>query len=85
MTMQEFNYLDGLDKTKILSHDGVLLAKRIEGCIWITLYQIDSFYVEIFYHKTRYFYVSSRTFEDAGGLEPYLSQIDISEIYSVLY
>jgi hypothetical protein len=46
---------------------------------------VNDFYVEIYYHKTRYFYICIRSFEDSSELYPYLQDIDISEIYKVIY
>jgi len=84
MSIQDFNYLNGVEKTEVLSIMGVFLGERNDGCFRITLYQVDNFYVEIYYHTTRYFYICVRSFEDAGELSPYLEDIDISEVYSVL-
>lgn len=84
MNIQDFNYLDGIAKTEVLSIMGVYLAERFEGCFRITLYQVENFYVEIYYHTTRYFYICIRSFEDVGELSPYLQDVDISEAYSVL-
>lgn len=85
MNIHDFNFLDGIAKTEVLSMKGIFLAERYEGCFRITLYQVEDFYVEIYYHTTRYFYICIRSFEDVGELAPYLQHVDISEIYSVLY
>jgi len=85
MNMEDFNFLDAVAKTEVISLEGVFLAERSEGCFRISLYQVDTFYVEIYYHTTRYFYVCIRSFEDQGELSPYLESVDISEIYRVLY
>ncbi len=85
MHIWDFNYMDGMAKTEVLATEGVFLAERNEGCFRITLYQLDEFYVEIYYHTTRYFYISIRSFEEVSELSPYLQDIDISEIYKVIY
>ena len=85
MNIEDFNFLDALAKTEVISMEGIFLAERSEGCFRISLYQLQNFYVEIYYHTTRFFYVCIRSFEDDGELSPYLSSIDISEIYKVLY
>jgi hypothetical protein len=85
MNIEDFNFLDALAKTELISMDGIFLAERCEGCFRISLYQVQNFYVEIYYHTTRYFYVCIRSFDDDGEIAPYLSGIDISEIYKVLY
>jgi hypothetical protein len=85
MDIRDFNFMDGMTKTQVLATDGVFLAERNDGCFRISLYQVNDFYVEIYYHKTRRFYICIRSFEDAGELYPYLQDIDISEIYKVIY
>jgi hypothetical protein len=85
MDIRDFNFMDGMTKTQVLATDGVFLAERNEGCFRISLYQVNDFYVEIYYHKTRCFYICIRSFEDAGDLCPYLQDIDISEVYKVIY
>lgn len=76
--------MDGKAKTEVLTTEGVLLAERNDGCYRISLYQINDFYVEIYYHKTRFFYICIRSFTDVAELFPYLEDIDITEIYKVI-
>jgi hypothetical protein len=85
MDIREFNFMDGMAKTEVLASDGVFLAERNDGCFRISLYQVNDFYVEIYYHKTRYFYICIRSFEDVAELFPYLQDIDISEVYKLIY
>ena len=85
MDIRDFNFMDGMTKTQVLSTDGVFLAERNEGCFRISLYQVNDFYVEIYYHRTRCFYICIRSFEDVGELYPYLQDIDISDVYKVIY
>jgi hypothetical protein len=85
MDIRDFNFLDGRAKTEVLNTEGVFLAERIDGCYRISLYQLDDFYVEIYYHKTRFFYICIRSFADVSELYPYLESIDIAEIYKVIY
>jgi hypothetical protein len=85
MDIKDFDFMDGMAKTEVLANNGVFLAERKDGCFRISLYQVDDFYVEIYYHMTRYFYICIRSFEDASELCPYLQDIDISEIYKVIY
>lgn len=85
MDIRDFNTMDGTAKTEVLATNGVFLAERRDGCYRITLYQVDDFYVEIYYHTTRYFYICIRSFRDVGELFPYLQDVDISEVYKVIY
>jgi len=84
MDIRDFNFMDGKAKTEVLTTEGVLLAERNDGCYRISLYQINDFYVEIYYHKTRFFYICIRSFTDVAELFPYLEDIDITEIYKVI-
>jgi hypothetical protein len=85
MDIRDFNFMDGKTKTEVLTTEGIYLAERNDGCYRISLYQICDFYVEIYYHKTRFFYICIRSFVDASELFPYLEDIDISEVYKVIY
>jgi hypothetical protein len=80
--MEDFDFMDGLEKGEAIADHAVFLACRTEGCFVITLYQLDGFYVEIYFHNTQFMYKSVRTFTDVGELSPYLDGIDISEVCS---
>ncbi len=81
MTTEDFDYLDSVAKTELLTHSGVFLGTRREGCFRISLYQLEYFYVELYYHIAQKSYISIRSFEEVGELNPYLDEIDISEVY----
>lgn len=85
MDIMDFNFMDGKAKTEVLTTQGVFLAERTDGCYRISLYQLNDFYVEIYYHKTRFFYICIRSFVDVGEIYPYLDSIDIAEVYKVIY
>jgi hypothetical protein len=84
MDIREFNFMDGVAKAETIATTGVYLAERNDGCFRISLYQIDDFYVEIYYHRTRYFYICIRSFSEVSDLFPYLQAIDISDVYKVI-
>ena len=48
----------------------------------ILLYQVDSFYVEVYYHREYNTIRRFRSFSSTTQLEPYLNQIDISRLNS---
>jgi len=81
MTIEDFELLNGIEKMQALSAFAIFLAKRKDGCYSISLFQIDNFYVEIYFHTTQLIYISARSFENTSELAPYLEEIDISEIY----
>lgn len=83
MTMQDFDMMSGIRKLQAISEDAVYLAQRMEGCFKISLYQIEDFYVEIYFHVGQFRYKSVRTFSDTSELGFYLEEMDISEIFSL--
>ena len=80
MNMQEFDLMSGIEKVEVISEDAVFLEQRTEGCFKITLYQLEGFYIEIFFHLSQFTYKSIRVFSDAAALSPYLDAIDISTV-----
>jgi hypothetical protein len=59
--------------------DGVLVADREDEEHKILLYQIDSFYVEVYYHKEYNVIRKYRSFASTEQLEPYLRKIDLAK------
>ena len=82
MTIQDFELMNGIEKMQAIAELGVFLAKRMEGCYSISLYQIEDFYIEIYFHSTQFLYISARTFTNTAELNVYLDQIDISSVFS---
>lgn len=81
MTVAEFCYLDDMKQAETLLEHGIFLTERLYKNFTIFLYQIDSFYVEV-YHNLRYNMMQGmRGFEDVDALVPYLDSIDISCLY----
>ena len=81
MTIEDFDYMDSISKTDLLTKSGVFLGTRRDGCFRISLYQVEHFYVELYYHIAQKSYISIRSFDEVGELNPYLDEIDISEVY----
>jgi hypothetical protein len=53
MTLYQFNLLDQTERAEILWDKGVHLANRQEKDFKILLYQVDGFYVEVWYDVNR--------------------------------
>jgi hypothetical protein len=77
MTIYEFLALDEIEQAEAV-WAGVMIADRIEGEHRLILYQLDSFYIEIWYNMEDNEIQKVRSFENTEQLQPYLSQIDIS-------
>ena len=53
MTMYDFQLLPEQRQIEVLYKAGVYIGKRREGVSIILLYQLESFYVEVFYRKVQ--------------------------------
>jgi len=80
MTIYEFHLITHTEKVELLYKHGVYIGKQKEANQIKVLYQLDSFYVEIFYKKYRRLIHYLRYFTNTESLNPYLSQIDVEEI-----
>ena len=82
MTMYQFNCLDDVRQIELLWSAGVLIGARQEGFYKVLLYQIDGFYVEVFYQYFQGKMVKIKTFSQTDQLDPYLKLINISSLLS---
>lgn len=80
MTMYEFRILSDQEQLDVIHSKGVYIGKRKAKELVSVLYQVDSFYVELFYRKYRYFISHSRCSSSVAIAEPYLDQIDLAEL-----
>lgn len=80
MTLHQFNHLGEDKQREILITNGVLLAKRSDSCYNVALFQIDSFYIEVWYTRKGLDIGLVRGFNSTDELEPYLETIDIGAI-----
>jgi hypothetical protein len=75
---------------KSLDHNGQVSATQRAVCIAgrdlprfkVLLYQLDDFYVEVFYHSRYNCIHSLHAFDDTELLEPYLEKIPLQNIFS---
>ena len=80
MTIYEFRLFDDWEQLDLLRKEGLYIGKRKEKHLIALLYQLDSFYVEIFYHKYRFQVVRLRCTRSTSILHPYLEQIDVEAL-----
>jgi hypothetical protein len=80
MKLEEFQYLNKSTKTQVLFDNGIYLSSRQEPEYTIDLYQIDSFYVEVFYHHGSKVIIYLKAFSRLEDLGPYLDDIDLSQL-----
>jgi len=79
MTMNEFNAMDETGQIEAVARSAHI-SERQAGKYTILLYQIDGFYVEVYYHMKLNDIVGFRSFSNVDQLFPYLSKIDITEL-----
>jgi hypothetical protein len=56
------------------------IAERADGENWILLYQLDFFYVELYYNREKGEIAFLRPFTSTDELTPYLEQICLGEL-----
>lgn len=78
--LYKFQLLDQEDQINLLYTQGTFVGKQKNDNRISVLYQLDSFYVEITYKKYRYYIVSLRSFSTVELINPYLADINITDL-----
>ncbi len=80
MTLAQFNKLSIEQQQRAVLINGVFLAERKDPPLRMMLYDMENFYVEVFflsrYNKVAWF----NGFQLTKKLEPYLQKIDITSV-----
>jgi hypothetical protein len=76
MTLYQFVAMDEMEQAEAI-WDDVFIADREDEEHKILLYQIDAFYVEVYYHKEYNVIRKFRPFSSTEQLAPYLDNIVI--------
>lgn len=77
MTLQQFRSCSKYVQQQMIKHQGVFLLERRSMDWNILLFQIDSFYVEVYYDRSTQKADLLKSFDDVDQLEPYLRKIDV--------
>ena len=77
MTQIEFQLLSDEEKIDVLYEHGVYIGKQKLANRSVLLYQLEGFYVEVFYSKHRQSVQKIYCFSSTNHLDPYLEQIDV--------
>ena len=80
MRWYEFQLLAQQKQVEILCTNGVYIGKHKHASSITLLYQVDGFYVEVFYRKYRSHIKLLHCFESTEFLDPYLEQIDVENL-----
>lgn len=83
MNLDQFNLLQTERQLRTAWTQGVHLANRNTLFFSVALYQIDNFYVEVFYSRTEKKVVNCRSFTATDLLAPYLEQMCIEDIFDL--
>lgn len=80
MTQSQYNSLDEMEQAEALWNKGVHVAERADEEHNILLYQVDSFYVEVYYHRDYNVIRRFNTFSGVEQLQSYIGKIDIDKL-----
>jgi hypothetical protein len=84
MRLQEFRLLAKERQIEVIKDTGAYLFMRQEAEADIILYQLEGFYVEVFFDGQQLQGPRIKCFEAGESLEIYLQQINIDEVQSLL-
>lgn len=84
MKLQQFRSASKEVQEKMVKVEGVFLMERKSLGVSVLLFQVDGFYVEVFYNTATNSVSFIKSFEDMDGIEAYLERIDISEVADLL-
>ena len=82
MTLISFQSLSQREQCEVTLKKGEPLSDRIEDDFTLLLYQLYSFYVELYFHTATNELVWINSFESSIDLDPNLSPVDVSKLVS---
>ena len=82
--MQQFQAASCRVQEKLVKLNGVFLMERKSMGISVYLFQLEGFYVEVFYNTATASTSFIKSFNDMDGIEAYLIAIDISDVMAML-
>lgn len=77
MRLCDFLLLHNNEKTALLYEEGVYIGKRRLADKTVLLFQLEGFYVEVYYRQYRRYIERIGCFSDTGRLDPYLTEINV--------
>lgn len=84
MTLQDFQVFSVAKQRRLVHTKGVFLLSRKGVGVTAILYQIESFYVELHLDAETAVMRHLVSFDNTAALEPYLSQIQLTELQPLL-
>ena len=80
MTLHHFNALDQDKQRWWVLERGVYLSNRKTDDFTVFLFQLDGFYIEIFFHNENDEVYLIKSFANTDELEPYLEEINLFQL-----
>ncbi|HZI00400.1 MAG TPA: hypothetical protein VEX63_04590 [Flavisolibacter sp.] len=80
MTLHEFRLLTDEEQKKIIYDEGIYIGKRKLNGQTVLAYQLEDFYIEIFFTVYRMHISRMSCFRNTNRLEPYLVHMNIEEL-----
>jgi len=84
MTLEQFRAVSCKAQERLVKAKAVFLMDRKSLGVSVLLFQLDGFYVEVFYNSATDAVSFIKSFSDMDGIEAYLSEVDISELLAML-
>lgn len=81
MTLYEFNALSEEEQYEAVWDQGSFLLTRQLGKLRLGLYAMGTFFIEVRYCAQQNQILGWRSFRSTIALEPYLTQIDMHQLY----
>jgi hypothetical protein len=80
MEFYKFRMLNQNEQIDLLYKEGIYIGKLKEGSSIVVLYQLDSYYIKIFYQKYRWYVSRIYCFTSTTLLDPYLDQVSANDM-----
>ena len=80
MTLYQFNALNQVDQHEAVWYQGAHVGERSEGEYKVVLYQLCSFYVELYYHPKLNAIHRLKCFSNTECLDTYISDINLKSL-----
>lgn len=81
MTLKQFRSSSNYVQQQMVKHQAVFLLER-RSLDWnILLFQLDGFYVEVYYERKAQKVEKIKSFDDVAQLEPYLCKIAVPALF----
>jgi hypothetical protein len=83
MTLPEFKLMDYEKQVDLLHKEGVYVGKRKIFSQTVMLFQLHTFYVEVYYRVHRKVIDHLNSTASTQILDPYLEQINVEEVVNI--